>query len=224
MICRRIYNWIRRFRHRCGYGVHSPSDFHLITCVVYEKLPYYKYKELAVLRPSVNHYPHHREKVDRLLLRLANYLQLPSLTEIGTGSGLSSLYLWAGNMKMDCVSVADKMFDECADLLHQNSKIVLRTGDEQSLLADCLKQRGRADLVHIGETSHYEQAFSTLLPYIHDKSCVLVSKPYADEAKRAWWKKVVAHPKVTVSFDLFDLGILFFDSRRSKEHRIVNFF
>ena len=28
---RRLYNWCRRFRHRCGYGVHSPSDFFLIT-------------------------------------------------------------------------------------------------------------------------------------------------------------------------------------------------
>ena len=23
----RIWNWCSRFRHRCGYGVHSPSDF-----------------------------------------------------------------------------------------------------------------------------------------------------------------------------------------------------
>ena len=27
----RIWNWCSRFRHRCGYGVHSPSDFFLIS-------------------------------------------------------------------------------------------------------------------------------------------------------------------------------------------------
>lgn len=34
----RIWNWCSRFRHRCGYGVHSPSDFFLITSVVYENI------------------------------------------------------------------------------------------------------------------------------------------------------------------------------------------
>ena len=45
-LIRRIWYWCRRFRYRCGYGVHSPSDFFLITSVVYEKLPYYAYREL----------------------------------------------------------------------------------------------------------------------------------------------------------------------------------
>ena len=40
----RIWNWCSRFRHRCGYGVHSPSDFFLITSVVYEKYHYYAYR------------------------------------------------------------------------------------------------------------------------------------------------------------------------------------
>ena len=34
----RIWNWCSRFRHRCGYGVHSPSDFFLITSVVYKNI------------------------------------------------------------------------------------------------------------------------------------------------------------------------------------------
>ena len=46
LLVRRIWNWCRRFRHRCGYGVHSPSDFFLITSVIYEELPYYAYKAL----------------------------------------------------------------------------------------------------------------------------------------------------------------------------------
>ena len=46
LLARRIWNWCKRFRHRCGYGVHSPSDFFLITSVIYEKLPYYAYEEL----------------------------------------------------------------------------------------------------------------------------------------------------------------------------------
>ena len=40
---KRPFIWIYRFRHRCGYGVHSPFAFNLITHVIYENTPYYKY-------------------------------------------------------------------------------------------------------------------------------------------------------------------------------------
>ena len=45
---KRPFIWLSRFRHRCGYGVHSPFAFSLITQVIYESTPYYKYKDLAV--------------------------------------------------------------------------------------------------------------------------------------------------------------------------------
>ena len=48
-ILRKYWNWCCRFRYRKGYGVHSPSDFYLITTVIYEKLPYYAYEELGKL-------------------------------------------------------------------------------------------------------------------------------------------------------------------------------
>ena len=44
---KRPFIWLYRFRHRCGYGVHSPFAFNLITHVIYETTPYYKYWELA---------------------------------------------------------------------------------------------------------------------------------------------------------------------------------
>lgn len=45
---KRPFIWLSRFRHRCGYGVHSPFAFNLITQVIYESTPYYRYKDLAV--------------------------------------------------------------------------------------------------------------------------------------------------------------------------------
>ena len=42
---KRPFIWLSRFRHRCGYGVHSPFAFNLITQVIYESTPYYKYRD-----------------------------------------------------------------------------------------------------------------------------------------------------------------------------------
>ena len=76
-----IWNWCSRFRHRCGYGVHSPSDFFLITSVVYEKYHYYAYRVLKE-RGFPAYLPHYRRKVNRLLFRLVNYFRPKSLIEV----------------------------------------------------------------------------------------------------------------------------------------------
>lgn len=223
MILRRLYNWIRRFPHRCGYGVHSPSDFYLITFVIYESLPYYKYKTLKAFRPLLYQYPHHREKVDRFFLRFANYLQLPSLLEVGTGSGLSACYLSAGNEKMRCVTINPSLPEDVFAVLSSIHSIENKGGGELELLAQYL-DKNKLDLVHIGYTPLYKEIWEMILPHVEAYTCVLVSHPYADSMKKQWWKSVIADSRVTVSFDLYDVGILFFDPKRCKEHRIVNFF
>lgn len=223
MILRRLYNWIRRFPHRCGYGVHSPSDFYLITFVIYESLPYYKYKTLKAFRPLLYQYPHHREKVDRFFLRFANYLQLPSLLEVGTGSGLSACYLSAGNEKMRCVTINPSLPEDVLAVLSSIHSIENKGGGELELLAQYL-DKNKLDLVHIGYTSLYKEIWEMILPHVEAYTCVLVSHPYADGMKKQWWKSVIADSRVTVSFDLYDVGILFFNPKRCKEHRIVNFF
>ena len=65
--------WLARFRHRKGYGVHSPFAFRFITDVIYESHPYYGYALLDRGLPLSM-----RLRVRRglhLLLRIANHLQ-----------------------------------------------------------------------------------------------------------------------------------------------------
>lgn len=62
--------WLLRLRHRCGYGVHSPWVFSLITGVIYEKESYYAYTE-----PPLREGDGHDVKIFRLLFRLANFVQ-----------------------------------------------------------------------------------------------------------------------------------------------------
>lgn len=65
--------WLARFRHRCGYGVHSPFAFRFITDVIYERQPYYAYKELDAALPISKRFRQRRGL--HLFLRLANHLQ-----------------------------------------------------------------------------------------------------------------------------------------------------
>ena len=223
-ICLRIWNWCRRFRHRCGYGVHSPSDFFLITFVIYEKLPYYAYASLHQLRNQVTSLPHYREKVDKLLLRLANYLHPSVLFEVGTGGGLSTLYLTAGNTKMKVFTSDYHCNNQVMELLSGSSQISYEQDDINQIQRIWKEMRTSSVMVHIAHTLRYKEVFEQLVPLVGEQTCFLIGLPYADKEKERWWKEIIEDERTGVTFDLYDVGIVFFDKKRIKEHRIVNFF
>ena len=219
----RGWNWCRRFRHRCGYGVHSPSDFFLITFVVYERLPFYAYSLLHAKRKDVARLSHYREKVDRLLFRLVNYLQPTAMLEVGTGSGLSARYMAEAKHVPLCTLDDGECCEEVVRLLADCPQVDYRCGDVPQLLHRYVEEHGCPDIVHIAFTPYYKEVFEALLPAVSSHTCFFIGSPYATKEKREWWKQVISDPRTGVTFDLYDVGLVFFDKKRVKEHRIVNF-
>lgn len=76
---RRLFNWLRRFRKRCGYGIHSPHAFQLVTGVIYESDSYYAYKEWPETAKNLSL----REKDQKLLFRLANFSEAETALALG---------------------------------------------------------------------------------------------------------------------------------------------
>lgn len=202
---RRYWNWCRRFRHRCGYGVHSPSDFFLITSVIYEKLPYYAYRTLEKKRFS-SFLPHYRKKVNRLLFRLVNHLHPRTLIEVGVGNGASVSYMRAARKGMDSCTIKGKDLPKTLDQL----------GTE-------IRARGGVDLLHIGHTPYYKEVFEEALPHVTEHSCIIVGNIYRSKEKKDWWKQLMKDERVRITFDLYDIALIFFDKKRAKQNYIVNF-
>ena len=82
LLTARCWRWLCRWRHRRGYGVHSPYAFHFITDVVYESSAYYAYAPLHRRLTAANWYAMRydtlcglSEKDIRLLFRLVNFCQ-----------------------------------------------------------------------------------------------------------------------------------------------------
>lgn len=94
---RRCATWIKRFRHRRGYGIHSPFAFNFVTGVVYETGTYYAYQPLRQrydLTPSKHGL---RWKDAKFLFRLANFQRPATAFLQGFGSdGLVQALLNAG--------------------------------------------------------------------------------------------------------------------------------
>lgn len=224
-IFRKGWNWCRRFRHRKGYGVHSPSDFYLITSVIYEQAAYNAYHPLHELRQAIgNDKACYREKTDKLLLRLANYLQPTSILEVGTGNGIDTCYLASGK-RCPLLSLSDTEEADAlgSPVLSDYPMVTQRHGNLSALLQEETAKGTLPPLVHLAHTDHYRECFEQILPHVSTATCIIVGTPYATRRKRMWWEEIIQDPRTGVTFDLYDVGIVFFDKKRIKEHRIVNF-
>ena len=205
LLLKRPFIWLRRFRHRRGYGVHSPFAFDFITDVVYEQSAYYKYKELRAHEKRLKQekgtdWLYEPPKLKRLLFRLVNYAQPATVVDAGRLSA-SSLYLKAACGKADYTGA---------------SKL-----SELFLEADV-----PIDFLYLHDYHHpdfVEEVFKVCVARTTERSLFVIEGVRYTPAMTALWKRLRKHERVGITFDLYDLGILFFDRSRSKQDYIVNY-
>lgn len=200
---KRPFIWLSRFRYRCGYGVHSPFAFSLITDVIYEKRPYYAYRTLAVEQKKLakeRGWDRGTRKVNRLLFRLVNRMQPAHIIEVGHPS-ITSLYLQFAKPSAEFLFASDlsELFleaDASIDFLYLNE------GRNSVLLEDVFR-------VCVRRTT--------------SKSVFVIRGIGYSKSMKALWKRLQEDERVGITFDLYDVGILFFDQTKIKQHYIVNF-
>ena len=194
---------LSRFRYRCGYGVHSPFAFSLITDVIYEKMPYYAYDLLKVeqkKRITTQRWEKGIPRINRLLFRLVNKVQPATIIEVGQPSA-ASLYLQSAKPSAGCLFASDlsELFldaDTPVDFLYLND------------------YRNPALL---------EEVFNICSRRTTPNSLFVVHGICYSKAMKNLWKQLQNDERVGITFDLYDAGLLFFDTTKIKQHYIVNF-
>ena len=156
-------------------------------------------------------------KYGQLLFRLANHYRAKQILEIGTGIGISTSYLACSNRKGRMISLeGDPARAAIAKkLLHQLncSSVEVREGNFEVTLPDAVHDLGNIDLVfmdgnhQLDATLHY---FETILPALHENSLVVVDDIYWSADMELTWQQLQQHSKVSLSIDLYRLGLLFF--------------
>lgn len=202
---KRLFIWLSRIRHRCGYGVHSPFAFELITCLIYERTPYYAYKKLEAeeKKQKQNHgkgWRSESRKVKRLLFRLVNRVQPNAIVDAGVPSS-ASLYLQSGKATADYTFASEL------------SELFLEAG----VPVDFLYIHHFKNPTFVKEVFHICAARST------QQSVFVINGIHYSGAMKQLWERLKADDKVGITFDLYDVGILFFDKTKIKQHYIVNF-
>lgn len=202
---KRPFIWLRRFRNRRGYGVHSPFAFNFITNVIYEHIPYYKYTDLKLSQreqaPQKNaDWGYESLKVKQLLFRLVNYCQPTTVVDAGCLAA-SSLYLKAAKEGADYTAASDL------------SELFLEAGVPVDFLY----------LHDYRKPAFVEEVFNLCVARSTPRSVFVIEGIGYTRSMSAVWKRLQCHERAGITFDLYDLGIVFFDKTKNKQDYVVNF-
>lgn len=189
----RYLHWLRRIKYCRGFGVQSPSAYRFIRYVINEHYPYYAYDELRKELPRLDSLTRKRME---LYFRVANFRQAS---------------LWLDFCERNVV-IATYVAQGC------HATQVRRITDLQQITAD-----DRIEVLRICPSAGCEALLEAALQKTDDHTLFIIEDiGYNDTAKRMW-QKLLESDLTSVSYDLYYLGIAFFDRKRYKANYVVNF-
>ncbi len=180
-------------------------------------------RDIAV-RTSVN------RKKGEFLFRLIRRYHLEQILELGTSLGISTIYLGlaapAGKIItlegcIDSANLAAENFDKAG--LNQ---IRVITGTFEEKLPEAFKLMPEPDLIFIDGNHRKEPTlryFEECLKHIRPDTVLVIDDIYWSADMQQAWKEICAHPRVKVTIDLYQMGVIFFKDELSKENFILHF-
>lgn len=172
-------------------------------------------------------------KKGELLFKLAETLRCRNIYELGTSLGLGTAYLAASSPDIRLIS-----FEGCPSLCSLAQEHIQELGYaerveivcgplEQTLPRELLRTAPSGlDMVYMDANHRYQPTvnyFEMLLPHCHEGTLIVLDDIYWSREMADAWAYVKAHPQVTLSIDLFELGLAFFRKKQPKQHFTLKF-
>lgn len=167
-----------------------------------------------------------------LLFRITNYLQPDTILEIGTSLGLATAALSLGSrsigMKAKIITLEGcPETAKQAQLQFQKFKfntIRSEITEFSTYLQNCTLNTEHFSLIYY-DGNHSKKAtldyFEVLLPTITNETVWIFDDIHWSPEMEEAWKIIKNHPKVTVTIDTFQWGLVFFRREQPKEHFVI---
>lgn len=177
-----------------------------------------------------------------LLFRIVNYFQSDTILEIGTSLGLATYALSLGSRSVgikskittlegcpQTVKIAQEQFKKF-DLTNINLEVTefknyLRNNQQPKIIDSLgIPHLGVRGLIYF-DGNHSKKAtldyFELLLPTITNETVWIFDDIHWSSEMEEAWKIIKNHPKVTVTIDTFQWGLVFFRREQPKEHFVI---
>jgi predicted O-methyltransferase YrrM len=169
-------------------------------------------------------------KYAQLLYRLVKHFQPDSLLELGTSMGISTAYMAKASPATKITTIEGseaiaKLATENFSLLNlSNIKVI--TGNFDVQLPLLLENRHEFDFVFF-DGNHRKiptlSYFESCLKHKHNDSVFVFDDIHWSAEMEEAWEIIKQSPEVTVSIDLFFIGLVFFRKASTKENFIIRF-
>jgi predicted O-methyltransferase YrrM len=164
----------------------------------------------------------------RLLYRIVNYFQPSSILEIGTSLGLATSALALGNKNAQITTLegCPNTANQCQLQLQKfNINNVACVVTEFSEYLKTLNSQPTTHNLIYFDGNHSKEAtleyFELLLPAITNDSVWIFDDIHWSVEMETAWEMIKKHPKVSVTIDTFQWGLVFFRREQPKEHFVI---
>lgn len=171
------------------------------------------------------------KKYASLLFRLCQYYQCKNIIELGTSLGTTTAYLALSSPDCRVITLegAEKVADIAEDFFeHTNfNNIRLIRGPFEKTLTGLLNKVPQTDLVFI-DGNHQEEPtiryLNLFLKNAHNDTILIFDDIHWSIEMESAWQKIKEHPEVTLTIDLFFMGLAFLKKEfLVKQHFEVRF-
>jgi predicted O-methyltransferase YrrM len=163
-----------------------------------------------------------------LLFRITNYFQPTTILEIGTSLGLATSAMALGNPKA-AITTLEGCPNTATQCQLQLQKFNIN--DVESVVTEfndylqiCNLQPATCNLIYF-DGNHSKKAtleyFELLLPTICNETFWIFDDIHWSQDMGDAWEIIKNHPKVTVTIDTFQWGMIFFRQEQLKEHFVI---
>ncbi len=166
------------------------------------------------------------KKQSKLLVKLVTYFSPKNILEIGTSVGLGTASIALGGVNSQlitlegCPETAKIAQDAFTKFNLKNIKIDV--GEFNKTIQKYTSKK--LDFVYFDGNHQYEatlQYFNKLLPTITNETVWIFDDIHWSKPMEQAWEVIKKHPKVTVTIDTYQWGIVFFRTEQAKEHFVV---
>jgi predicted O-methyltransferase YrrM len=169
-------------------------------------------------------------KIGAFLNRLAQWINAENILELGTSVGISAMYLASSNPQAKVVTIEG---DWHRAELAQNSfdffnfkNIKLIEGDFDQGLNEAFNMMPQLDFVFFDGNHKAEPTlryFKHCLTKCHENSVFVFDDIRWSKEMYKAWRVIAEHQSVSISIDLFSVGVVFFRKGIIKQHFKINF-
>ncbi len=168
----------------------------------------------------------------RLLFRLVQHFKARTVLELGTSLGLTTAYLAEATRLQQGRILTFEGCPQIAEVARRNfgelnlSNIDIVTGNLDQTLAQQASTLPPIDFVFFDANHRYEPTvryFETLLSYAHNDTVFVFDDIHWSADMERAWAYLKAHSAVTVTVDLFWVGLVLFRKEQPKQDFVLRF-